>query len=72
MNLKQLKKWINNIPESELNNDNYNLVFRKITELDDENWGAYDIPIAASGVDIENKEIYFCDETSAQILDKNY
>lgn len=38
MNLKQLKKWINNIPESELDNDDYILVFRKITELDHENW----------------------------------
>ncbi len=68
MDLKQLKKWINSLPETEL--DDYNLVFRTIKELDTENWTAYDIHIAASGVDEGNKEVYFCNETSAQILDK--
>lgn len=66
MDLKQLKKWVNDLPENEL--DNYNLVFRTIKELDNENWGAYDIPIAACGVDEGNKEVYFCNEKSAQIL----
>jgi hypothetical protein len=32
--------------------------------------GAYDISIAATGVDEGNKEVYLCDETSAHILDK--
>lgn len=68
MDLKKLKNWVNNLPETEL--DNYKVVFRKIKELDCENWGTYDISISACGVDDENKEVYFCNEESAQILDK--
>ena len=68
MNLTQLKKWINELPEEELGN--YKVVFRSIKELDSENWGAYDIPIAASGIDDGNKELYLCNEKSWQIIDK--
>ena len=53
MNLSQLKKWINELPEEELGN--YNIVFRTIKELNDDYWSAYDIPIAASGLDEGNK-----------------
>ena len=45
-------------------------MYRTIKEVDDENWGAYDIPITASGVDEGNKEVYLCNEKSAKILDK--
>jgi hypothetical protein len=39
--------------------------------LNDEYWSALDIPIAASGVDIGNKEIYLCNEESYQIMNKH-
>jgi hypothetical protein len=68
MNLTQLKKWINELPEEELGN--YNVVFRTIKELDTENWCAYDIPIVASGIDYGNKELYLCNEKSCKIIDK--
>ena len=68
MDLTQLKKWVNELPEEELGN--YNVVFRTIKEIDSGNWGAYDIHITASGVDEGNKEVYFCNEASAKILDK--
>lgn len=68
MDLIQLKKWINELPEEELGN--YRVVFRTIKELDNDNWGAYDIPITASGIDEGNKELYLCGEKSAQILDE--
>jgi|AntRauTorcE11898_2_1112593.scaffolds.fasta_scaffold14941_2 hypothetical protein len=68
MDLMQLKVWVNSLPEEELKN--YNVVYRTIKEVDDENWGAYDIPITASGVDEGNKEVYLCNEKSAKILDK--
>ena len=68
MDLTQLKKWINELPEDELGK--YSVVFRRIEILDDENWGAYDIPITASGIDDGNKELYVCGEESAKILDK--
>lgn len=48
----------------------YKVVFRTIKDLDNEKWGAYDIPIAASGIDDGNKELYLCNEKSCQIIDK--
>jgi hypothetical protein len=69
MDLKGLKNWLNKLPESEF--DNYNVVYRTIKEVDSENWGAYDIPVASCGIDEGNKEVYFCNEYSAQIIDKD-
>lgn len=69
MNLLELKKWINELPEEELGQ--YNIVYRKAEELYDNYWYAMDIPIAASGVDVGDKEVYFCDEESYQIIKKN-
>lgn len=69
MNLTDLKKWINNLPESELGN--YEAVFRTIKELDNEYWFAYDIPIVAVGIDENNKELYLCDEESHKIISKH-
>ena len=69
MNLTHLKKWINELPEEELGN--YNVVFRTIKEMDStKNWAAYDIPIAASGIDDGNKNLYLCNEKSYQIIAK--
>ncbi len=68
MNLIQLKKWINDLPEDELGE--YNIVFRTINELDNEHWSAYDIPIYSSGIDDGNKELYLCDINSYQIIEK--
>lgn len=67
MKLKELKNWLNNIPEEEF--DNYTLVFRRIEEIDEEHWGAHDVHIATCGVDVGNKEVYLCDEYSAQIIE---
>ena len=68
MDLKQLKQWVNSLPEEEM--EKYSVVYRRVVEEDSDNWGAYDIPLTASGVDDGNKEVYFCGEESAKILDK--
>ena len=67
MNIKELKNWINTIPDS-YNSDT--IVFRTIMELNDENWSSKDIPISSCGIDEGNDEMYLCDEKSSKILDK--
>ena len=68
MTIKELRTWINNLPEEK---DDNTLVFRKITPVDKLNWGAYDISIVACGIDEGNNEAYFCDEKSAQLIERN-
>ena len=61
---------MNSIPEEF---DDTSVVFRKVEDKvgDDDHWAAMDLPIAACGVDAGNGETYFCDEVSAQIMDKH-
>ena len=51
--------------------DENGIVFRTIKEnkVDNENWYALDISIAACGIDDGNGEMYFCDEKSAKIIE---
>jgi hypothetical protein len=65
MNIKNLREWINALPEEY---DEHELVFRKIIPSDEENWLAHDKPIAACGIDEGSSEAYFCDEVSNEVM----
>lgn len=64
----RIKKWLDNLPE-EFNE--CEMVFRKITTLDDDNWSAFDKSIVSCGIDVGNNEAYFCDEESYNIMKYN-
>ena len=66
MNKKQFVQWLNGLPEGEF--DNYNIVFRTILKADNESLRVLDQSIVSCGIDIGTKEIYFCDEKSANII----
>ena len=66
MKLTELKEWVNKLPEEELGN--YTVVYRTIGELGDEEHYAFDEPITASGVDVDNNEIYLCNEESHKLI----
>lgn len=67
MKIKYLKNWIDNLPNEF---GDYNLVFRKIEEIDSENFGALDINIVSCGIDIGNGEAYFVDDKSDKIIER--
>lgn len=67
MNKKELQNWINNLPEEF---DDMNIVFRNLTVGDDENWLALDKQIVSAGIDIGNRELYFCDNESSKLIEQ--
>jgi len=66
MVLKDLKNWVNSIPEDY---DEYNLVYRKIFEKD-EQLIAHDISITSGTVDTGTKEICLYEQKSYELTQK--
>jgi hypothetical protein len=66
MKIKDLKEWLESLPKEY---HEYDLVFRKIepSEVAD-HLLAYDEPIAACAIDVDNSEAYFCNEESYQLI----
>ena len=69
MTIKELKDWLSELsPE----NDNLDVVYRVLTtNHGDGKWTAEDHSLVASGTDIDNSLVYFCDRETAEIISKN-
>lgn len=69
MDKKELKEWVNNLPEDF---DNYQLVFRNIylPENDNDIWFAKDTPIISLDVDENTQEICLFDNKSANLIEE--
>ena len=73
MKISGLKEWINSLPE---HLQDFNIVIREVLTIkgdNDEDLTVYkDIPMTFSGIDEDNKEAFFTDEESAQLIIKQY
>lgn len=60
MTLREIKEWINGIPEKYLD---FNVINGEYGKLGDENYYRLDKPITLLNVDVENKEVLFLNES---------
>jgi hypothetical protein len=69
MKIKDLKDWLDTLTKE---HDDCEIVFRKIIGKDNKDYMiAKDNSIDACGIDTDNNEAYFCDETTHNIIEKN-
>ena len=68
MKIKHLKGWLNSLPKE---NDECDVVFRKVIGKNGDDMVAKDNSIDACGIDTDNNEAYLCDETTHNIIEKN-
>lgn len=67
MKVKDLREWINELPQEFDEND---IVFKRIIkQFNDGTLGCLDIPLSSVGIDEEDNEMYLCDEDSSEIID---
>lgn len=60
MTLREMKEWIDGIPEKYLD---FNVINGEYGKLGDENYYRLDKPITLLNVDVENKEVLFLNES---------
>lgn len=68
MDLKELKTWVNSLPEEF---DDYTVVNGEIGMLEDEYWYRMDKPITTLNVDLENREIFIFNDADNDDFWKN-
>ncbi len=67
MKVKDLREWINELPQEFDEND---VIFRRIIkQLNDGTLECLDIPLSGVGIDEEDNEMYLCDEYSSEVID---
>lgn len=68
MDLKELKTWVNSLPEEF---DDFTVVNGEIGMLEDEYWYRMDKPITTLNVDLENREIFIFNDADEDEFWKN-